>query len=131
MIDLGINIKTDEGIAKADGEIKEWVDKLNNELKDKKIKIEFDVPKEINDYFQQLKEGTDKANESMTELGKNVKKITDALGKGKGGGGGGKEVSDEYKKELKVIQDAWEELNDVQRDSSVGAALVQIGRAHV
>ena len=56
----------------------------------KKIKIEFDVPKEINDYFQQLKEGTDKANESMTELGKNVKKITDSLGKGKGGGGGKK-----------------------------------------
>ena len=49
-----INIKTDEGIAKADGEIKEWIKKLNDELKDEKIKIEFDIPKEVEEYFQQL-----------------------------------------------------------------------------
>ena len=65
MIDLGININTKDGIDKADGEIKTWIDKLKTELETNKIKIDFDVPKDISEYFKEIKKNTDDANAAV------------------------------------------------------------------
>ena len=132
MIDLGINIKTDEGIAKADGEIKEWVDKLNNELKDKKIKIEFDIPKEIEAYFRDLEEGIDKADNAMKKLNTQSTKLEASLKKtSKGFNDIGKSVNktepsiNTYRDQLKVLEQEWAKLTATQRKGAEGVQLLR------
>ena len=97
-MDLGINIDTKDGIDKANKEIKDWLNNLQSDIDKNKLKISFDIPKELDKYLESVSKSSSKLKEVEV-------------------------ASDSLKDKLKELEEVWGLLTAEERASGWGSEL--------
>lgn len=125
MIDLGININTKDGIEKADEEIKVWIEKLQKELQTKKIKVDFEMPKDVDKYFKEIKYSLDGLNKAFEGLDQSSKKASDGQKSQTRESKNASKAINTYKDKVKELESAWAQLSASQRKGAEGKQLLR------